>query len=195
MRRKSFDTLISSAALVLAAVLLSASGLLLWAHTFVTDNVRTQLSSEKIFFPAKGSEALNDPAIKPYLSKYAGQQLVNGEQAKAYADHFIAVHLKGISGGKTYSELSAQSIANPNDTVLAGKVATVFKGETLRGLLLNAYAFGTMATVAFVAFWIALGSGLLLLVLAAMGIVHARRTGTEVALHVPGWHPESQPVV
>ena len=193
MRRKTFDTLISTAGLVMAAVLLAASGLLLWAHTFVSDNVRTQLAAEKIFFPKAGSDGLNDPAIKPYLSKYAGQQLVNGDQAKAYADHFIAVHLKGISGGKTYSELSAQAQAAPTDTVLAGKVATVFKGETLRGLLLNAYAFGTMAKVAFIGFWIALGSGLGFLVLGALGVVHARRTAYDVALHVPGWHPEHQP--
>src|SRR5436309_3381234 len=134
MRRKSFDTLTSAAALVVAAVLLTASGLLFWAHSFVSDNVRTQLTAEKIFFPPAGSESLNDPAVKPYLSKYAGQQLVNGEQAKAYADLFIAVHLKGISGGQTYSELSSQAQKAPTDTVLAGKVATVFTGETLRGL-------------------------------------------------------------
>ncbi|MDX6217663.1 MAG: hypothetical protein QOG99_3247 [Frankiales bacterium] len=194
MRRKTFDTLISTAGLVMAAVLLAASGLLLWAHSFVSDNVRTQLTAEKIFFPKAGSDGLNDPAIKPYLSKYAGQQLVNGDQAKAYADHFIAVHLKGISGGKTYSELSAEAQAAPTDTVLAGKVATVFKGETLRGLLLNAYAFGTMAKVAFIGFWIALGSGLGFLLLGALGVVHARRTAYDVALHVPGWHPENQPV-
>jgi hypothetical protein len=194
MRRKTFDTLISTAGLVMAAVLLAASGLLLWAHSFVSDNVRTQLTAEKIFFPKAGSDSLNDPAVKPYLSKYAGQQLVNGDQAKAYADHFIAVHLKGISGGKTYSELSAEAQAAPTDTVLAGKVATVFKGETLRGLLLNAYAFGTMAKDAFIGFWIALGSGLGFLLLGALGVVHARRTAYDVALHVPGWHPENQPV-
>lgn len=191
MRRKSFDTLAATAGLLVAAVLLAASGLLLWAHTFVTDNVRTQLSAEKIFFPATGTAALDDPAIKPYLTQYAGQQLVNGDQAKAYADHFIAVHLTAIGGGQTYAALSAQAQAAPTDTVLAGKVATVFKGETLRGLLLNAYAFGTMAKVAFVAFWIALGSGLLLLSLAALGFGHARRTSYQVAVHIPGWHPEN----
>jgi hypothetical protein len=193
MHRKTFDTLASATALVVAVVLLTASGLLFWAHSFVSDNVREQLSSQKIFFPAEGSEGLQDPLIKPYLTKYAGQQLVNGDQAKAYADHFIAVHLANSSGGKTYSELSAAAQAAPDDTVLAGKVATAFKGDTLRGLLLNAYAFGTMAKVAFVAFWIALGSGLLLLVLAGLGLLHARRTGYDVALHVPGWHPENQP--
>ncbi|MCU1593862.1 MAG: hypothetical protein JWO12_1254 [Frankiales bacterium] len=193
MRRKSFDILVSATGMVLATVLLAASGLMFWAHSFVSDNVRTQLSAEKIFFPAAGTESLNDPAIKPYLSKYAGQQLTNGDQAKAYADHFIAVHLKGISGGKTYSELSAASIAAPTDAALAGKVATVFKGETLRGLLLNAYAFGKMAQVAFIGAFIALGAGALLVILSVLGLLHARRTSAEAALHVPGWHPEHLP--
>jgi hypothetical protein len=190
MRRKSFDALVSAAGIVIAAVLLTASGLLFWANSFINDNVHSQLVAEKIFFPAAGSEQLNDPAVKPYLSKYAGQQLTTGAQAKAYADHYIAVHLKEMTGGQTYSQLSAQSLANPSDTALAGKVQTVFRGETLRGLLLNAYAFGTMATVAGIAAWIALGTGAALLVLAAMGFVHARRIASEVTVHVPGWHPE-----
>lgn len=190
MRRKSFDTLVSTAGLVIAAVLFTASGLLFWAHSFVTDNVRTQLVAQKIYFPPKGSDALNDPAVKPYLSKYAGQQLTTGAQAKAFADHYIAVHLKESTGGKTYSELSTMSRANPTDEKLAGLVQTSFRGETLRGMLLNAYAFGTMATVAFVAAWVAVGAGAVLVLLAALGMIHARRTGDDVQLHVPGWHPE-----
>jgi len=191
MRRKSFDSLVSAAGIVMAAVLLTASGLLFWAHSFITDNVRTQLSAEKIFFPPAGSDALKDPAVGPYLNKYAGQQLVNGDQAKAYADHFIAVHLKEMTGGQTYAQLSSKSLANPADTKLAGQVQTVFRGETLRGLLLNAYAFGTMATVAIIAAWVAVGTGAALLVLAALGFVHARRTPDDVTVHVPGWHPEN----
>ena len=191
MRRKSFDNIVSATGIILAAVLLTASGLLFWAHSFITDNVRTQLSAEKIFFPPAGSDALKDPAISPYLNKYAGQQLTNGAQAKAYADHFIAVHLKEMTGGQTYSQLSAKSLANPADTKLAGQVQTVFRGETLRGLLLNAYAFGTMATVAVIAAWVALGAGAVLLVLAALGIFHARRTPSDAIVHVPGWHPET----
>jgi hypothetical protein len=191
MRRKSFDALVSAAGLVVAAVLLAASGLLFWAHSFVDDNVRTQLVAQKVFFPKAGSASLNDPLVKPYLSKYAGQQLATGEQAKAYADHFIAVHLSESTGGKTYSELSAEAQLNKTDTVLAGKVATSFKGETLRGLLLNAYAFGKMGQVAFVAAGIALGSGLGLLILSGLGLVHTRRTAYDVQLHVPGWHPEN----
>jgi hypothetical protein len=191
MRRKSFDTLVSAAGIVMAAVLLTASGLLFWAHSFITDNVRTQLVAQKIVFPEAGSDQLKDPAVGPYLNKYAGQQLATGAQAKAYADHFIAVHLSEATGGKTYSELSTLSRLSPNDATIAGQVQTSFRGETLRGLLLNAYAFGTMATVAGIAAWVALGTGGALLVLAALGIVHARRTPTDATVHVPGWHPES----
>jgi hypothetical protein len=191
MQRKSFDALISAAGMVLATVLLAASGLLFWAHSFVDDNVRTQLSAQKIFFPPAGSDSLNALDVKPFLSQYAGQQLRTGEQAKAYADHFIAVHLKAIGGGKTYSELSAQAQVTPGDTVLAGKVATVFKGETLRGLLLNAYAFGKMAQVALIAGFIALAAGSLLVLMSLLGLLHAWRTPSDVDVHVPGWHPET----
>src|SRR5947208_1649484 len=127
MRRKTLDALLTTAGLVVAAVLLIAGGLLAWGHNFTTHEVHSQLAAQQIFFPDKGSASLNEPAVKPYLTKYAGQQLVNGPQAKAYADHFIAVHLEAIGGGKTYSQLSAQAIANPTDTKLAGQVATMFK--------------------------------------------------------------------
>ncbi len=190
MRRKSFDTLVSAAGLVVAMVLLAASGLLFWAHSFVDDNVRTQLTAQKIFIPSLESGALDDPLIKPFLSKYAGQQVQTGDQAKAYADHFIAVHLSTLGGGLTYSELSAQSRAAPDDAAKAALVQTSFRGETLRGLLLNAYAFGKMASVAFIGAWIALGTGLLFLVLGALGLLHARKTSYDVKVHVPGWHPE-----
>lgn len=76
------------------------------------------------------------------------------------------MHLKAITGGKSYSELSTAARANPTDKALQGKVDTAFRGETLRGLLLNAYAFGTMATIALIAGWIGLGGGLLLVALA-----------------------------
>jgi hypothetical protein len=176
MRRKTFDTLMAAGGLVLAIVLLAAGGMLTWANHFVHDQVTTQLSAQHIVFPAKGSESLADPAVKPYLTKYAGQELTTGVQARAYADHFIAVHLKGIGGGKTYSELSAAAMANPDDQKLAGQVATTFKGETLRGLLLNAYAFDTMATVAGIAALVAFGAAGVMLLLSVLGFVHARRT-------------------
>jgi hypothetical protein len=104
--------------------------------------------------------------------------MTTGAQAEVYADHFIANHLKVIGGGKTYAQLSTESIAQPTNTKLATQVATVFKGETLRGLLLNAYAFGTVGMIAGIAAVVAfVGAGLLLL-LCLLGILHARRTSS-----------------
>ena len=89
------------------------------------------------------------------------------------------MHLKAIGGGKTYSQLSAEAIAAPTDTVLAGKVATVFKGETLRGLLLNAYAFDTMGTLALIAAIVAFSGAGLMLVLSGLGFLHLRKVSRE----------------
>ncbi|GAA3114056.1 hypothetical protein JOF29_003680 [Kribbella aluminosa] len=175
MRRKTFDALLTSAGFVLAIVLVAAGGLLLWAHNFVDNQVHSQLAAQQIFFPKAGSDSLNDPAVKPYLFKYAGLQLVTGAQAEVYANHFIAVHINEMAGGKTYSQLSAESLANPNDSKLAGQVQTVFRGETLRGLLLNAYAFGKMGQIAlFAAISVFAGAGVLL-ILSLLGYAHLRR--------------------
>ena len=179
MRRRTFDALMTTAGLVMAAVLAIAGGLLFWAHSFVQDQVTSQLSAQQIYFPAKGSEALQDPAVKPYLSKYAGQQLTTGAQAKAYADHFIAVHVQEMTKGQTYAQLSAKSMADPKNQELAGLVATVFKGETLRGMLLNAYAFGQMAVIALWGSVAAFAGAAVLLLLSLAGALHLRRTPAE----------------
>lgn len=187
MNRTTLDRLLAAGGLAMAAVLLVAGALLTWAHTFVHDQVHSQLAAEKIYFPPKGSDALASPDIGKYLNKYAGQQLVTGAQAKAYADHFIAVHLKEMTGGQTYAQLSAKSLANPNDQQLAGQVQTLFRGETLRGLLLNAYAFDTVANVALIAAIVAYVGAALMAVLAALGFVHARRVARATS-------PTPQPV-
>ncbi len=109
------------------------------------------------------------------MNQYAGQQLTTGAQAEVYADHFIANHLKTIGGGKTYAQLSTQAQADPTNTKLAATVDTMFKGETLRGLLLNAYAFGTVGTIAGIAAIVAFIAAGVMLVLAALGLVHSRR--------------------
>jgi hypothetical protein len=174
MKRRTFDLLASMAGLFLAAVLVVAGSLLFWAHNFVDDEVHSQLAAQQIFFPAKGSEAIAGAEYAP-IRKYAGQQLTTGAQAKAYADHYIAIHLKEIGGGKTYSQLSAQAQADPTDTKLAGTVQTMFRGETLRGLLLNAYAFGTMGFIAGIAAIAAYLAAAVMLVLGLLGLRHSRR--------------------
>src|ERR1700712_86900 len=110
MRLKTLGALLTPGGLVVAAVLLIAGGLLTYGHSFVHNEVKTQLAAQQIFFPAKGSAALDVPATQPYLSKYAGKQLLNGPEAKAFADHYIAVHLNEAGGGKTYADLSAAAI-------------------------------------------------------------------------------------
>jgi hypothetical protein len=87
--------------------------------------------------------------------------LTTGEQARVYANSFIGVHLSEVAGGLTYSQMSAKAQANPTDTKIAGQVATLFKGETLRGLLLNAYGWWTIGTYALYA---AIGLGVAALV-------------------------------
>ncbi|MEA3079787.1 MAG: hypothetical protein QOF05_1195 [Sphingomonadales bacterium] len=173
--RRMIDNLLTAGGLLMTAVLITAGGLLIWAHTFVSSQVHDQLVAEQIFFPAAGSAAVAGPEYKA-MRQYGGQQLTTGAQAEVYADHFIAVHLKEVAGGKTYAQLSSAAQADPTNTKLTGQVATMFKGETLRGLLLNAYAFDTMATIAlFAAIGAFLGAGLML-VLSALGIAHIRRS-------------------
>jgi hypothetical protein len=109
--------------------------------------VHNQLSEQKISFPPKGPAL--DPKEFPGLQKYAGQTVDNGPKAKAYADQYIKKHLSQVAGGKTYSETSALSRANPNDQALKGQVDTLFRGETLRGLLLNVWGWATVGAIAY----------------------------------------------
>ena len=177
MNRATLDKLISSTGLIIAAALIAASCGLSYAHHFIHTQVYNQLAAEKIYFPEAGMKALTSlpAADRQAVSPYAGQQLMNGRQAETFADHYIAVHLQKIGGGKTYAELSEASIADPSNAALAAQVQTVFRGETLRGLLLNAYAFDTMAAVANVAALGALIAGIVLLILAGLGFYHAGR--------------------
>lgn len=191
MRRRTFDALMSITGVTLAVVLAVAGGLLFWAHSFVQGQVTSQLSVQKIYFPAKGDPALvGSPTAKkeiaPYLNRYAGQQLTTGPQAKAYADHFIAVHIEEMTGGKTYAELSAQAMAHPDDQKLAGLVATVFKGETLRSMLLNAYAFGQMGTIALYGAIVSFAGAAVLLLLSLLGMAHLRRVPDEAEVRLGG---------
>jgi hypothetical protein len=178
MKRRTFDVLASSVGLVLAVLLLVAGGLLTWAHTFVQDEVHSQLAAQKIYFPPRSDPELRLAEFSA-VRQYAGQQLTTGEQARVYADHFIANHLRAIGGGQTYSQLSAKSQANPSDAKLAAQVQTMFRGETLRGLLLNAYAFGKVGSIAGIAAIVTYVSGAMLLVFSGLGWWHARRVPGE----------------
>jgi len=189
MRRMTFDILMATAGLILALTLVAAGGLLTWAHSYIGNEVHTQLAAQQIFFPAANSKAVAAPEFAA-MRQYGGQQLTTGAQAEVYADHFIANHLKAIGGGKTYAQLSAEAIAQPKNAALAGEVATVFKGETLRGLLLNAYAFGTMGTIAGIAAIGAFIAAALMLILSGLGLMHARRVSP--ATEILSGHPDPE---
>ena len=129
-------------------VLAFVAGVGYWAHSFTQDQVRTQLSEQSIVFPPA-----NSPAIKALpvadaneMKQYAGQTMTTGNQAKVYAQNFIAVHLKEIGQGKTYSYWSGKALTeertNPKQFAIDNGIAlALFRGETLRSLLLNAWAF------------------------------------------------------
>jgi hypothetical protein len=188
MRRRTFDALATVAGLILAAVLLVAGVLLTWGHSFVNNEVANQLSAQKIEFPTTtnpGFKAL-PKADAAAMGKYAGQLMTNGAQAETYADHFIAVHLREIGGGKTYSQLSAEAMALPTTSkqyaALEAQVQTVFRGDTLRSMLLNAYGFWKMGQIALIAAIVAYAGAGLMLILSFLGFVHLRRTAPEAEI-------------
>ena len=181
MRRKTFDAVATIAGLVLAVVLAIGGGLLLWGHSVVNTDVHNQLAAQKIVFPAANSPEIKAlPASDATAMKaYSGQLMTTGAQAQTYADHFIAVHLKEIGGGKTYSQLSAAAMAQPKNTALATQVATIFKGTTLRGMLLNAYGWWQMGQIMLISAIVAFAAAGLFLILSFFGLWHLRRATPE----------------
>lgn len=146
--RLKIDKLLVSFGLVATVALVILGSLVWWGSNFVTQNVKNELTSQKILFPPKGSPAL-DPKEFPGLQQYAGQPVDTGPKAKAYANEFIGVHLENIAGGKTYAEVSSLAMASPTNAALKAQAAALFQGETLRGLLLgDAYAFWTVGIIA-----------------------------------------------
>ena len=183
--------------MVAVVVLLVAGGLLTWGHSFVNSNVRNQLAQQQIYFPARaafdhakpGTEIT--PGMIPYLEKYAGQQMLTGQQAEAYADHFIAIHLSEMPYGGVYAKISSAAMASPTNTSLKTLEQTSFQGTTLRGLLLEAYAFSKIGQIML---WGAIASFILaafMFALVAFGFQHARVTSPEKRMLAPKLSPAS----
>lgn len=180
MRRKTFDSLMTVGGFVITAFLIVAGVLLMWGYSYANNTVATQLSAQQIYFPS--AAAFNNPkppeitaGMKAYLAQYAGQKMTTGAQAEAYANHFIAVHLQEIGQGKTYSELSAESMAQPKNAALAAEVQTVFRGTSLRGMLLNAYGWWRMGQIALIGAIVSFALAGLMLVLSIFGLWHSRK--------------------
>ena len=174
--RKIIDQILTGFGVIATVTLIAIGGLAWFAYSFTTTQVHDELSSQQIYFPPKGSPALASDQIGPYLNQYAGQQLTTGDQALAYANHFIGVHLEEIAGGQTYAQLSSKAQADPTNAKLQGQVATLFKGETLRGLLLNAYAFWTVGMIAQIASFVAFTAAGIMAILTLLGFWHMAKS-------------------
>jgi hypothetical protein len=191
VHRRTIDKILIGFGLVAAMVFAVAGGLLTWGSNFADDYVHDELASQKVFFPDEASlreEGRGD------LVKYADEQVTTGPEAEAYAS-FIDGHLQGIADGKTYAEIddraAAQAVEDakaagaPEDEIadlqatadrLEAQRDSLFRGETLRGLLLSSFAWATIGTIAGIAAYVAFAGALVMLLLVLAGVEHLRRS-------------------
>jgi len=192
MKRRTFDKLVSYVGLGLAVLLLVFGGMLNFGAAFANDSVQTQLANQNISFPI---EAGLPAETRDQLAKWAGKQVTTGEMARDYSDLFIWEHMKAAGTavlGKpaTYSEVSSAYLAaqrnSSTDPAQLQKLSdlqdTLFMGNTLRGMLLEAYAFGTMGVIAGYAAIAAFAGGVLFLLLGIAGLMHIRRTPEDATI-------------
>lgn len=170
-QRKTIDKVFILLGVVSIAVLIVIGALAWKAYDFATSTVGKELASQNIYFPEKGSPAL-DPEEFPGLQQYGGQLVDTGPKAKAYANEYIGMHLEGIAGGKTYADISSASRQDPSNEKLVAQKQSLFQGETLRGLLLNAYAYWTFGTLALYAAITAFAGAALMALLVLLGLRH-----------------------
>jgi hypothetical protein len=192
MKRRTFDKLVSFVGLGLAVLLFIFAGLLNFGGGFASENVRTQLANQNIAFPIEAGLPAN---TKDQLLKWAGMQVVSGEMARDYSDLFILEHMNASATavmGKpaTYSEVSSAYItaqrSSGTDPEQLQKLSdlrdSLFMGNTLRGMLLQAYAFGMMGVIAGYAASASLVGGFVFLLLAIAGLMHIRRTPEDATI-------------
>jgi len=190
MNRKSFDKIASVIGLLLAGFLIVIGGILQFGGNFATDQVAVQLEPQAITIPAENGDPKVSDDVKKFFANNGGKVMTTGKQAQMYADHYIGFHMSEMP---TYAAASGANRAaagalatDPTNVELqvaakqaSGMVETVFKGETLRGMLLNAYAFGTLGQIAMVASYVSFAGGLIFLILALLGFAHLRRADTD----------------
>jgi hypothetical protein len=182
MRRITFDKLLGTAGIALGVIMLAVGGLLLWGSAYIHNDVTSQLAAQKVYFPPAAAFAHAKPGTEitpsmiPSVSQYAGQQLATGQQAAAYANDFIAVHLREFGHGQTYAQLSALSLAHPTNAALAAEVQLIFRGDTLRSMLLNAFGWWKVSQIAYIISLVTFGLGA---IAAAAGIVSLARVRRE----------------
>jgi len=193
VKRRTIDSVLIAFGVVAMAVFAVAGGLLTWGHNFSDDYVTKELSSQNITFPT--AEKLTTEG-RTDLLEFAGNRLDTGDEAEAYAS-YIDGHLQEVAGGATYADLGAPESAakaevkaaveagKPQATIdelqakadaISGQRNTLFKGETLRGLLLSAYAWSTVGMIAGIAAIGAFVAAAVMAILSVLGLIHHHKT-------------------
>ena len=189
--RRKIDKVLVGFGLIAAIVFAAAGGLLTWGANFANDYVHDELSSQNVFFP---DEASLEEEGRDDLVDYAGEQVTTGPEAEAYAS-YIGGHLEDIAGGLTYAEIddrgAAQAVVEAEESgaseaevaelqatadELRGQRDSLFRGETLRGLLLSSYAWSTIGRIAGIAAVVAFAGAAVMIALVVAGVVHLRRS-------------------
>jgi len=193
MNRRTFDKMVTLVGVGLSVFLFVAAALMNWGYSFTNNTVKTQLSAQQITMPGATGNAKEDASTTAFFKDNGGKLMLNGKQAQMYADHYIAFHLSSMP---TYAAAStanrsatAALAADPTNADLqakadsaSGVVETVFKGESLRGMLLNAFAFWQIGQIAKIGALASLVGGILLLILSIAGWVHLRRTPEDATI-------------
>jgi hypothetical protein len=191
LRRRTIDKVLIGSGVAVAVVFAAAGGLLTWGSNFAEDYVHDELSSQNVVFP--NADSLREDG-RADLVRYAEEPVTTGTEAEAYAS-LIATHMEGIADGQTYAEIddrgaaqavtdaqnagaSQEQIAELQATAnqLKGQRDSLFRGETLRGLLLTSFAWATVGTVAGYAAWVAFAGAAVMIALVIAGIFHLVRT-------------------
>jgi hypothetical protein len=189
LKRRTIDTVLIAIGVVVTVAFVVAGALLMWGSNFAADYVDDELSSQNITFPP--AAALEEEG-RTDLLEFAGQDVNTGDEAEAYAS-FIDGHLQGIADGATYADLGTPereanaaveaAVADGADEAtiaelegeaadISGQRNSLFKGETLRGLLLSAFAWATVGKIAGIAAIAAFLAAALMLVLVILGFRH-----------------------
>lgn len=177
MKRKTFDLILTAGGAALVVILAAAGALLLLASSYTNTNVHDQLARQEISFPS--AKTINTPHSEDYRSRavqlpYAGQEVLNGTQAKAYA-YKVQMDMYTMPFHGVYSKISAYSMAHPSTAKMAALVTVSFRGVTLQGLLLEAYAFSQFGMIATYGAIASFCAAFLMLVLTGLGLWHLRR--------------------
>ena len=193
MKRKTFDKIVTFVGFGLSIFLLVAAGLLNWGATFADGAVKSQLEAQEILIPASNGDSTADAATVAFFKANGNKTMTTGKQAQMYAEHYIGFHLSKMpkyaaasTAARSAAAAAAADPTNADAQAAAEKVnttvETVFKGETLRGTLLTAYAFWELGQIALISAGVTLLGAILLLLLSIAGLIHLRRTPEDATI-------------